>query len=104
VDRRTDDDLFDQMVELCEQFEHQDQALRSRIVELMVMAEHQVAARVDISFETMRLQAENAALRERMAELEAQLRRTEDALHAVEQSRLFRAAAPVRSLYARVRR
>lgn len=97
------DDLVAQLVELSEQFAAQDQALRSRIIELMSFAEHQVAARVHLAQDHQALLAERAALAARVAELEAQLARTEQALHAVEHSTLFRAAAPARRVYARLR-
>ncbi len=99
-----DDDFVDQLVDLCEQYDAQTQALRDRIIELMSFAEHQVAARVEVSFETQRLASELAGVRERNVELEAQLHLTEDALHAIEQSTLFRAAEPVRRIYGKVRK
>lgn len=95
--------MVDELVELCDQFDAQDQALRSRIVELMSFAEHQVAARVEISFETQRLAADNLSLRARVDELESQLRRTEDALEAVYATRLFRTTLQARRLYGRLR-
>ena len=57
-----DDDFVDQLVDLCEQYDAQTQALRDRIIELMSFAEHQVAARVEVSFETQRLAAELAGV------------------------------------------
>lgn len=95
--------MVDELVELCDQFDAQDQALRSRIVELMSFAEHQVAARVEISFETQRLAGENVGLHARVAELETQLRRTEEALDAVHATRVFRATLHARRLYGRLR-
>ena len=97
------DDLVAQLVELSEQFDEQNQALRDRIIELMSFAEHQVAARVHLALDTQQLMAEHQAAVARVHELEAQLARTEEALHAIEQSTLFRAAAPARRVYAKVR-
>jgi hypothetical protein len=97
------DHLVEQLVELSEQFDAQNQALRDRVVELMSLAEHQVAARVYLAQDYERLQAEHGAVLERLAEIEAQLARTEEALRAIEQSKLFRAVAPARRFYARLR-
>jgi chromosome segregation ATPase len=95
--------LLDELASLCDEFEEQNQALRSRIVEVMSFAEHQVAARVEAGQAIVGLQAELVALGARITELEAQLARTEQALHAIEHSTLFRVAAPARSMWAKVR-
>jgi hypothetical protein len=97
------DELIAQLVELSEQFAAQDQSLRNRVIELMSFAEHQVAARVHLAQDHQALIAEQAVLAARVIELEAQLARTEQALRAVEQSTLFRATAPARRVYARLR-
>lgn len=97
------DSLVDELFDLCGDYDTQSQALRNRIVELMVLADHQVSARVDLAFEVQRLAADAVELRQRLHVIEDQLHRTEAALQAIENTRLMRALRPLRAVYARWR-
>jgi chromosome segregation ATPase len=141
-----DRELSDQLIELCNDFDDQNQALRNRVIELLTFAEREVSARVHLSQDLTDLRLAHEQLSDAHAELlvthnelathhqhlttthnelathhqhlttthnelathldevREQLRITEEALHAIENSMLFRLAQPFRSAYGRLRR
>ena len=127
-----DRELSDQLIELCNDFDDQNQALRNRVIELLTFAEREVSARVHLSQDLTDLRLAHEQLSDAHAELlvthnelathhqhlttthnelathldevREQLRITEEALHAIENSMLFRLARPFRSAYGRLRR
>ena len=127
-----DRERSDQLVELCNDFDDQNQALRNRVIELLTFAEREVSARVHLSQDLTDLRLAHEQLSDAHAELlvthnelathhqhlttthnelathldevREQLRITEEALHAIQNSMLFQLARPFRSVYGRLRR
>jgi hypothetical protein len=76
--------------ETCEQFAQENERYRSRLLELVFLADREVAGRVAAE----RRRADEVAL------LTEQLHRTEAELDALRNTRLMRAAAPARRAWA----